>query len=65
MEMKRVKVLRGSVEAPSGGNADFSPFSIRDGHAPDFVEALPGELVTLQADEAARLEASGAIEILP
>jgi hypothetical protein len=64
MEMKKVRVLAGSVEAPIDDNLDFVPFKIRDGHNPDFVQAYPMEEVNLPADEAYRLADLGLVEVL-
>jgi hypothetical protein len=69
LEMKRVKVLRGTVEVPRSVDSHISgiehhPLFGRAGHPGHFSQAMPGELVNLPADEADRLAAVGVVEIM-
>jgi hypothetical protein len=70
VEMKRCKILRGSIDVPrladdGGASLGHKPLFGRSGHPVHFSQGYPGELITLPADEATRLAAAGIVEILP
>jgi hypothetical protein len=69
MEMKRVKILRGTVDVPRPADAPTGlahrPLFGRSGHPGHFAQVYPGELVNLPAAEADRLAGLGLVEIMP
>jgi hypothetical protein len=64
--MKRVKVLKGSLEVPRPAGASLAHRPLFDHQGKAISPGVhPGELCNLPADEANRLAAAGVVEIMP